>query len=67
MPNISLLPGAKIKRMQWNRWGAHRKIFWKIVASWASASNDETPGKEVEGLKATFPEVLAYHFDVLFW
>jgi len=30
MQNISLMPSVKIKRMQWNRWVAHRKIFWKI-------------------------------------
>jgi len=27
MQNISLLPSIKIKRMQWNRWVADRKIF----------------------------------------
>jgi len=44
--------------MQRNRWVVDRKIIWKIVASLASALNDETPGKKIEGLKATFPEEL---------
>jgi len=36
-----------------------------LVTSLASASNDETPGKKVEGLKATFPVELPLYCAVL--
>jgi len=46
--------------MQWNRWVVDRKIFWKIVASLASALNDETPEKKIEALNATSREELTF-------